>query len=442
MKLIANPSRSLVGSVHLPGDKSISHRAAIFASLANGVSTIENFLFAGVTDVMLSALETMGVNIIQRQNALEIHGCGIGGYLQPTTVLNCGNSATTMRMLAGATTAAGTSVVLDGTPGLRSRPMGRIVQPLQQMGVPIVASPKGTAPLRLAQRPSEQQLKAIDYRLPVASAQVKSCLLLAGLSADEKVTLREPGPSRDHTERMLRGMGAEITCFQEHGEYVTIISPPKQLNPIDIVIPGDFSAAAFLIVAATIIPQSEVVIRDAGINATRTGLLDALRDMGADISVTPTGCQCGEPVGDITVHSSELKPTRISGDLVVRMIDEFPIFAIAAAYASGRTIIEDAEELRYKESDRIAAMCSELRAIGVDAFETPKGFEINGGKKPEGGIVHPHGDHRLAMALAVAGLGTERPVYVPEAEFIQESFPNFISTFTDLGADFMKVDDD
>ena len=440
MQLISSPIHTLTGTVVLPGDKSLSHRAVLFASLADGVSRIENFLNAGVTDVLLTALTVLGVKITHSENTFTIYGCGIGGYIAPSIDLACGNSATTIRLLAGALAASGTPAVLDGSSGLRSRPMDRIVQPLQQMGVPISASETGSAPLHLAERPGDRPLKAMEYTLPVASAQVKSCLLLAALSADGDVTLREPGPSRNHTERLLGEMGAKVSCRQEDSQYVTVISPVFKLAPIIISIPGDMSSAAFLIVAALIVPNTEVTIRCVGMNPTRTGLVDALRSMGANITVRPTGVQCGEPVGDVTVCSSTLRATHISGDLVVRMIDEFPVFAVAAAYAHGKTVVENAGELRYKESDRIAALCTELRAIGVKAAETPDGFIINGGRKPSGGSIEPHGDHRLAMALAVAGLGAKKPVIVPGAEYINESFPGFVETLNNLGANFETSD--
>lgn len=434
MNLVSSPIQKLAGTVSLPGDKSLSHRAVLFASLAMGTSRIENFLSAGVTDVMLGSLSALGVKIAGGGDSLTVEGRGIGGYQTPVADLNCGNSATTIRLLSGALAAEGTPAVLDGTPGLRLRPMGRIVQPLQKLGVPITADENGMAPLRLCARASGKLLNAMDYTLPVASAQVKSCLLLAALSADGDVTLREPGPSRDHSERMLRGMGVKISAYKEDGQYVTVISPVKELKPIEFVVPGDMSSAAFLIVAALIVPNSEIGIKGVGINPTRTGLLDALRAMGADITVKPTGFQCGEPVGELTIRSSKLHAIHIKGDLVVRMIDEFPVFAVAAAYAQGKTVVEDAGELRYKESDRIAALCTELRAIGVDAVETRDGFSVNGGRRLAGGSVDPHGDHRLQMSLAVAGLGAEEPVLLKDSEYINESFPGFVDMLNGLGA--------
>jgi 3-phosphoshikimate 1-carboxyvinyltransferase len=434
MQLISSPVQILTGNVDLPGDKSLSHRAVLFASLAEGESYIDNFLSAGVTDVMIYALKTLGVRIIREKNTLTVQGCGIGGYLNPGKDLDCGSSATTVRLLAGALAAAGTSAVLDGSVGLRSRPMERIINPLLQMGVPILSSSISTAPLRLGARPRETPLRAIDYTLMVASAQVKSCLILAALSADGDVTLREPGPSRDHTERMLGKMGVTMTRNRQEGQLTTTISPIAKLMPIRFSIPGDISSAAFLIVAALIVPNSMITIRNVGLNPTRTGIVDVLIDMGADINVTETGDKCGEPVGDLTIRSSTLHATHVSGDLVVRMIDEFPVFAVAAAFAEGKTVVENAEELHFKESDRIAVLCSEMRAIGVNAEETQDGFVVLGGFAPAGGSAKSHGDHRLAMAMLVAGLRSKEPVIVDEAEYINESFPDFKRVLNNLGA--------
>jgi 3-phosphoshikimate 1-carboxyvinyltransferase len=326
--------------------------------------------------------------------------------------------------------------------------MGRIVEPLQAMGVPIEPSDGGTAPLKLTSRPPAQPLHPIDYTLPVASAQVKSCLLLAALAADGPTALREPGPSRDHTERMLRSMGVSITSEQLSVDnskaenpgntlYITRIVPPREgaLRPLRLTLPGDISSAAFLIVAALVTPGSEITLRDVGLNLSRTGLLDALRAMGADLQIVTQNERDGEPVGDLRVRHSRLHATRVNGSLVVRMIDEFPAFAVAAAYARGTTLVSEADELHHKESDRISALCQELCSLGVQSSETPDGFIIQGGQALQGGTVQPHGDHRLAMSLAVAGLAAQAPVTVEGAEIISESFPEFVMTLQNLGAD-------
>lgn len=423
----------------LPGDKSLSHRASLFAAMSDGESRIQNFLVSGVTDAMLGALSALGVPWRLEGTTLHIRGVGLrsAGGGSPVTggaVLDCGNSATTLRLLAGALAAWGATATLDGSPGLRRRPMRRITEPLQSMGVQI-DSQDGCAPLTL--HPSSMPLHALEYTLPIASAQVKSCLLLAALSGDDTTTLIEPAPSRDHTERMLRTMGVSVTNRPlDGGRWITRLTPPQPLSlkPLQISLPGDISAAAFLIVAALITPGSHITLRQVGLNPTRTGLLDTLEEMGADIQLENLGEQGGEPVGDITIRHSALRGVQVSGDRVVRMIDEFPIFAVAAVYARGETRVCDAEELRHKESDRISALGKELRLLGVDFNETPDGFIIHAGQPPLGGRVQSHGDHRLAMSLAISGLASCRPVQVSGAEMIHESFPEFVAVLRLLGA--------
>jgi len=437
MQIVIKPGRPLSGSLRLSGDKSLSHRAALFAALADGESVIDNFLVAGVTRAMLDALSACGVTWVLEGSLLSIQGSGLHGLEPPGIPLNCGNSATTMRLLAGMLAAAGIPAILDGSDGLRRRPMGRIVEPLRQMGVPIQASQGGTAPLRLAARSAGQLLTGLDYSLPVASAQVKTCLLLAALGADRASTLREPELSRDHSERMLAAMGVDVRV---EGTQVVLVPPqPARLKAIQMALPGDISAAAFLVVAALITPGSELELEDVLLNPTRTGLLDALRAMGAEITLVDVHEEHGEPVGQILVRSSTLHGTEIDGSMAVRMIDEFPAFAVAAAYASGLTLVRGASELRHKESDRITALCSELRRLGIAVEEFPDGFAIHGGNPLSGGVVSSCGDHRLAMALSVAGLAAEQEVLVEGAEIIAESFPNFVDVMRSLGADASLV---
>ena len=439
-KLRANPGSCLQGEYRLPGDKSLSHRMALLSAVAEGQSCISNFLISGVTEAMLGALTALGVEWELEDEKLTVQGKGFSGLKPPQSALNCGNSATTLRLLAGFLSAANLPAVLDGSEGLRLRPMGRILEPLRQMGVEITGS-EGCAPLQLA--PTSLPLRSIDYSLPVASAQVKSCLLLAGLAADGPVTLREPGPSRDHTERLLQAMGVELRSWSEHlqGEekaaYFTQLDPlhGQPLWPLNMSIPGDISSAAFLIVAALVAPGSEILLRNVGLNPTRTGLLDALWAMGADIQVLNLSQAPGEPWGDLLVRSSQLHGTQVSGPLVVRMIDEFPAFSVAAAFAEGRTVVLQAEELRYKESDRISVLCQGLSCLGIQISEAPDGFTIQGGPTPAGGVADPHGDHRLAMALGLVGLASSQPVTVLGAEVIRESFPEFVSVLQALGAD-------
>jgi len=440
MKLIVQPGNPLRGTVNVSGDKSLSHRAMLFAALAEGESHISNFLLSGVTRVMLEALGTLGIKWRIDGRELIIHGCGINGLKTPSLPINCGNSATTMRLLAGALAASGVPVVLDGSPGLRRRPMSRIVAPLRRMGVKIDTAEGGVAPLTIAGRDRAQSLIPLNETLPVASAQVKSCLLLAALSAAGESVIREPGPSRDHTERMLSSMGVCVEKFkvEERGtvSYETRIQPlRKPLSPLVMNLPGDISAAAFLIVAALITPGSEIYISGVGINPTRTGIIEALQKMGGDIRILNQSLQAGEPVGDIMVRFSPLSGIDVFGPLVVRMIDEFSVFGVAAAYANGKTNVRDASELRVKESDRILTLREELSKLKVDITEADDGFSVNGGNLPCGGMVRAHGDHRLAMALAVLGLGAKAKVCVEGAEIIHESFPEFVHCLKSLGAD-------
>ena len=450
MKLSIEPGQPLRGEVTLPGDKSLSHRAALFAAMAQGESCAENFLVSGVTAAMLRALTALGVAWHLDGATLTVQGTGLAGWQPPAAPLDCGNSATTLRLLAGALAAAGIPAILDGSPGLRRRPMDRIVEPLRRMGVAITAAPGGGAPLSLAGQPAGSRLRALEYTLPVASAQVKTCLLLAALAADGPSTLVEPALSRDHSERMLAAQGAGIQAFATPaGPAVRLTplplasplgGPAGELTPLRMTIPGDFSAAAFLLVAALVAPGSDVLLRNIGLNPTRIGLLLTLQEMGADIQVLNPRLASGEPAGDLRVCHSRLHGVTVQGARVVEMIDEFPAFAAAAAFAEGRSEVRDATELRFKESDRITALCGELRAQGAAVAEQPDGFIIAGhGSIPGGGAVDPHGDHRLAMALAVLGLGAQRGLQVGGAEIIAESFPEFVDALRALGAHIAQV---
>lgn len=442
MNLISKSSIPLTGSIstELPGDKSISHRAALFAAFADGTSRIEHFQVSGVTRPMLQALTSFGIQWSLDGETLTVKGRGIGAWKNPTFPIDCGNSATTLRLLAGAIVGAGVTATLDGSYGLRRRPMDRIVEPLRKMGAAIKTTPGGIAPLTIQERTEAQKLKPLTYDLPVASAQVKSCLLLAALGAEGTTVLKEPGPSRDHTERMLSSMGVTVKSYEVEAHntlrYMVELTPPKPLvlSPLNMSLPVDPSAAAFLIVAALIIPGSSLTLKGVCLNPTRTGLLDALIAMGAEISLSNQHDAGGELVGDIQVKASELQGTQVNGSLVVRMIDEFPVFAIAAAVAKGSTVVHDAKELRLKESDRIAMLAAELRNLGVEIDEHSDGFTIHGGKIM-GGTVESHGDHRLAMSLAIAGLAAESPVTVRNAECTSESFPTFVEILQKLGAE-------
>ena len=438
MQLTVNPGGPLKGTVTLPGDKSISHRAILFASLADGSSRVENLLVAGVTERMLAAVRDLGVSISVEGTTLAVEGRGLRGFQAPLKPLDCGHSATTMRLLAGACAAAGIPVVLDGSPGLRTRPMSRVVDPLWDMGVPIQAlGDDGTAPLQIATLLDSMSLQALDYSSPVASAQLKSCLLLAGLAAENKTIYVEPAPSRDHTERMFEHMGVALKREVRGDGSVRVLMEPlgdRVLSPLHMTVPGDISSAGFLIVAGLITPGSDVVLSGVGLNPTRCGLLDALREMGAHLEISNRKHVSGEPVGDIRVNHSPLRGITVEDPLVVRMIDELPIFAVAAACAQGETVVRDAAELRLKETDRIAALCEELDGLGVEVEEREDGFHIQGGRPLQGGRVSSHGDHRMAMALAVAGLAAEDAVQVRGAEMVDESFPRFGETLRSLGA--------
>ncbi len=428
MILTVKKGRPLKGAYRPAGDKSLSHRASLFAALAEGESVIERFLVSGVTRAMLRSLTALGIAWeLSPDHTLRVAGKGLRGFTPPAAPLDCGNSATTLRLLAGALAGAGIPCVLEGSPGLRRRPMNRIADPLAAMGAQIELAPNGGAPVAM----KGGALKGIAYAQPVASAQVKSCLMLAALSADSPTVLTEPGPSRDHTERMLAAMGAKIETAPGK---VTVYPQAAPLKPLCTALAGDISSSAFLMVAAAIVPGSEVRLERVGLNPTRTGIIEALRLMGASIAVEGESEMAGEPVGDLVIRGSRLTGVELGGDLIVRMIDEFPAFAIAAACAEGETRVRDAEELRHKESDRIAVMCGELLKLGVKVREFPDGFLLSGGPV-RGGAAEAHGDHRLAMSLALAGLVSEEPVAVHGAEAMNESFPDFAQCLRELGAD-------
>lgn len=420
--LVLKPHHPLNGTIRVPGDKSISHRAVLFGMLAHGQSDIHGWLNAGDTEATLAAARALGVPI-ERHDAhtLTVHG---GTLIPPKTPLNFENAGTGIRLAAGIMAGQNFSSILDGSEQLRRRPMKRITDPLQQMGANITSA-DGKCPLQITPAP----LKGIHYEMPVASAQVKSAILLAGLFADGTTTIIEPGAARDHSERMLQAMGANIHV---DGHVITL-TPDVPLHPLQLTVPGDFSSAAFLIVAACIIPDSDITIENVNLNPTRTGLLDALQAMNAHITVTETGLEAGEPIGAIHVKSSDLTALSLGGDLVVRMIDEFPILMVAALFANGETIVHDAQELRVKETDRIAVMAQELRNLGAQIQEYEDGFKIKGHQRLTGTTVDGHDDHRVAMSLAIAGLCADEMTVVTDARCTSDSFPNFPETLQKLG---------
>ncbi len=427
----------LRGTVRVPADKSISHRAVILGALADGDTRIENFLQSETTRATANCLRSLGAEIEgSGPTTLVVHGRGLHSLREPKDILFCAGSGTTMRLLAGLCAGQDFLSILDGTPALKRRPMGRVVDPLRAMGATIMARDGDRLP-PLAVR-GASRLHGIDYTLPVASAQVKSALLLAGLFADAPTILHEPATSRDHTERMLRAFGVEVEFSTKSGLVLRSSSklqapsaklqaPNSKLQAPNskFQIPNDFSSAAFFIAAALLVPGSEICLERVGLNPTRTGLLDALARMGATITIENRREENDEPVGDLVVRAEELIGTEVGGDEIPRMIDEFPIFAIAATRARGETRVRDASELRVKESDRIASLTTELRRMGAQIEPQADGFTIAGPARLRGARVDAHGDHRLAMSLAVAGLIAEGETIVQGWECVADSFPDF-----------------
>ncbi len=421
------PGSALRGTIRVPGDKSISHRALILGALADGVTQVRGFLPAGDTLATLRAMRALGVTVEQHDAAtLTVHGRGLHGLVPPDGPIDCVNAGTLIRLLVGVMAGQPFPSVLDGSEQLRRRPMRRVTDPLRQMGARIEDT-DGKAPLHI----SPATLHSFTYEMPVASAQVKSCVLLAGLFADGPVTVIEPGPARDHTERMLRSVGANVTV---DGPRVTI-TPGNALAPLDLTIPGDMSSAAFPLVAALLAAGETVRIENVGVNPTRTGIVDILRLMGAEIGLVNERDEAGEPVADLVVRRAALHGAEIGGDVIVRAIDEFPALMVAATQAEGETRVTGAQELRVKETDRIAVMAAELRKLGAQIEERPDGFRIVGPQTLRGATAHGHDDHRVAMSLVVAGLVAEGETVVEDARCMDDSFPGFVETLRALGAD-------
>jgi len=418
MKRIGEIKKSLRGEISVPGDKSIGHRAVIFGSIAKGRSRLFN-LSGGEDNLRtVQAFTDMGVKIVTEGEALCIEGEGWEGLSPPAKAVDCGNSGTTMRLLSGVLAGRPFASQLDGDGSLRKRPMQRIIDPLSRMGAEITASGgNGLAPLQIR----GARLKAIHYQMPIASAQVKSAILLAGLQADGLTTLEEPQKSRDHTELMVQGFGGEVVVNCK----AVSVKGGQALFGRDVLIPGDISSAAFFLVAAATIPQSEVVIRDVGRNPTRNGLLDVLRRMGATIQLLNERIETGEPVADVKVIGGRLRGVDVGPEVVARTIDEYPILAVAAALADGVTSFSGVKELRYKESDRIATMAEALRKLGVEVEEREDGMKIRGRERLHGASLKSYGDHRVAMALAIAGLSSEGGVEIDDAACVDISFPKF-----------------
>ncbi len=416
---------TLRGTIAVPGDKSITHRALVLNALAHGEARIERMLDAADTRSTLACLRALGVRIEQPEpGVVAVHGRGRAALSEPDDVLDCGNSGTTMRLLTGVLAGLPMLAVLTGDGSLRRRPMDRVVRPLTAMGADVTARGGGTLPPLVVRG---GPLRGVRIETPVASAQVKSALLLAGLAADGPTTVVEPARSRDHTERLLGAMGARI---EVDGTAVTVTPPDGDLSPVDVTVPGDVSTAAVWIVAATLHPDAELLLTGVGVNPTRTGLLDILREMGADIELLEQRTSGGEPVADLLVRSAELHGVEVSGELVPRAIDELPLVALAGVLADGQTVIRDAAELRVKESDRITTMAAVLRAFGARVEERPDGIAVEGGGRLHGARIGSSGDHRLAMMGAVAGLLADGETVIEGAEAVSVSYPEF---WTDLG---------
>jgi 3-phosphoshikimate 1-carboxyvinyltransferase len=421
------PSGPLTGRIRVPGDKSISHRSLMFGALAVGRSRISGLLEGEDVLATAAALRAMGATIERDGDDWVVDGVGVGGLLQPEQALDMGNSGTSTRLLMGLVASHAITAAFTGDASLSKRPMGRVIDPLSTLGARFTPSPGGTLPLMME---GLQPAVPIEYRLPVASAQVKSAVLLAGLNTPGITTVIEPVPTRDHTERMLRGFGANLTVEEADGERVIRIHGPADLHPCDITVPGDPSSAAFFAVAASIVPGSDLVIENVGLNPTRDGIFRVLGQMGADIETLDEREVGGEPVADLRVRHARLKGIEVDPAIAPSMIDEFPVLFVAAALAEGTTVTSGLEELRVKESDRLSAMASALAAAGVELEEREDGLLVTGsGCAPLRGTanaaVETQLDHRIAMSMAVAGLASEGGVEIDSLEPIATSFPNF-----------------
>lgn len=420
------PAKSFRGILTLPGDKSISHRSAILAALAEGKSEIFNYSPAADCESTLRCLRALGVPFEEKGSGIIIEGKGLAGWMKPRKTLDAGNSGTTMRLLAGALAGQNFASEITGDGSLRRRPMRRVMEPLRQMGAKIEAREDEFAPLKIA----GGALRAIDYAPKVPSAQVKSAVLLAGLFAEGETIVHEPVHTRDHTELALREMGAAIT--RQDGA-VRLLGRPK-LNARQAAVPGDLSAATFFIAATLVVPDSELIIQGVGLNPTRTAILDFLAAMGAPVSVVALASRDGELAGDVNVHHAPVKGGKISGTLTARLIDELPMLAALGPYTEEGIEIRDAKELRVKESDRIAVMAENLRKMGAEVEEFPDGFRVGGraAGRLRGATIDPHEDHRIAMAFAIAALGAEGETIIRDPHCVAISFPNFFELLESL----------
>ena len=427
-----NPGGVLRGRFRVPGDKSVSHRALMLGAIARGDTRISGFLQGEDTLATMAAFREMGVAIEHQAEEVLVHGVGLHGLSRPAAPLDLGNSGTSTRLLAGLLAGQPFACELVGDASLMRRPMRRVVDPLRQMQADIQCTSEGTLPIRIQ---GGKKLKAINYALPVASAQVKSCLLLAGLYAEGTTCVHEPSPTRDHTERMLLHFGGALT----RKDNTICITGGGELRAADITVPADISSAAFFMAGACLSPGSVITLEDVGVNPTRTGVIRILRAMGADITLSNERTVSGEPVADIQIRAARLHGIDIPEDLVPLAIDEFPAIMVAAASASGRTVLRGARELRVKESDRILAITEGLKAIGVPCSAHEDGMEVSGGSIT-GGTVNSFTDHRIAMAFAMAGLAATRPVTILDCANVNTSFPGFVELAQQAGLHIERQD--
>jgi 3-phosphoshikimate 1-carboxyvinyltransferase len=424
-RIIIGSSKPLKGEIAPPGDKSISHRSLMLGSLATGTTLVRDFLISDDTLSTANAMRALGASIEISGTQVLVKGNGLHGLKEPDKIIDCGNSGTTTRLLIGLLSPQQFTSTLTGDKYLQARPMKRVVGPLAQMGAKINGNEEGNKlPLTII----GSNLKGISYELPVASAQVKSAILLAGLYAEGETEVIEPEPSRDHTERMLTYLGVPI---KKNGHSIKINKVSK-INPGEIIVPSDISSAAFFIVAALITPGSEVLIKNVGINPLRTGIIDILKNMGGDIEIINERDVNGEPIGDILTRSSNLHATEISGDVIPKAIDELPLVAVAASFAEGETLIKDAKELRVKETDRIHAMATELGKLGAEVEEFEDGMSIIGTQALTGATCSSWGDHRIAMSIAIAALRAKGETEIIEADCVSVSYPGFFEVIDEL----------
>lgn len=420
--MVIQKIKKAAGQIKVPGDKSISHRAVMLGSLANGVTEISGFLKGADCLSTIDCFRKMGIDIDINGENVTVHGNGLRGLKKPDEMLYTGNSGTTTRLLCGILAGQNFDTSITGDASIQKRPMGRVVQPLSMMGAKIENE---YCPLYI----TGTKLHGIDYKMPVASAQVKTAIILAGLYADGETVIHEIEKSRDHTELMLSAMGADLTV----DNLDITVKPTNDLTAVNVDVPGDISSAAFFLVLGAIMPNSQITVTNVGINPTRTGIIDVLKDMGADITLENVHTSAGETVADITVRSSSLKGTTVGGDIIPRLIDELPIIAVAAVFADGQTVIKDAQELKVKETNRIRAVVDEFNKCGIDITETDDGMIINGGKSIHGADFKTYGDHRMAMSLTVLAQLADSESTLDDSDCACVSYPTFFDDFYKLG---------